>query len=1275
MRKLSKVLLGGFCRAGVRAVRLCRAGRGLFVGVLASLLLVAPVNALEPIDLKTSTEQRDITFLGELIEGRGDQLQIETAPGQDGFTGRMAVRALTSGTDPSWAVFAFRNPTEKAIERWVVAPRYGIVGSQVLLPNLDSRRIARITPSVGFVPERVANDRADIFRVSVGPGQTITYVAELSGDQYPQIQLWNPLIYQKKQRDEMLFNGIMLGIVGLLAIFLTAIFAANHKAIFPAAAMVAWSVLAYLCIDFGFWHKLFQVTPEDNAFYRSAAEAGVAATLVIFLYSFLRIGAWHGWIRIVFGVWILGQMALIVAAFFDPSFAASFARASFGLIALLGTLPILYLALRGQDRALSFVPTWMLFCVWLFGAAVAVNGQLTGEIVVPGLTAGLVLVILLLGFTVTQFAFRSNEPSYGTSPTTMQLRSLAVDGAGSGVWEWNSRRDEISVGQRMEEIVGLEAGALSGSVDNWVANMHPGDRERFRLILWSVQEKNDGHIHTDFRMRCSDNAYRWFELEASAVVNMENRSPRCVGLIRDVTEARRAQERLIHDAVHDSLTGLPSRELFLDRLAVAMATARSDANVRPTVLFIDIDRFKNVNNAFGLIVGDTMLMTMARRLRRHLSEQDTLARVGGDQFAILLNQRAQGADVAMAAERVRRSLRSPMKIGGKEIILTGSIGIAVFDGYQDGAPEMMREAELAMYRAKRAGTDRIELFKASMRSEKDDRVALESDLRRALERNEIQIFYQPIVRLATAELAGFEALIRWEHPSLGQLDPSEFVPIAEESDLINALGKHVLQQAVQDAAVWQKKLPRTVDPLFVSVNISSRELLRQNLAQEVRAILRQQLIEDGCLRLEVTESLVMENPERAAEILSWLKEAGAGLSLDDFGTGYSSLAYLQRFPFDTLKIDRTLVQDESADERGSVIVRSVIAMAHELDRTVVAEGVETPETAAFLRDQGCDLAQGFFYGEPATQREVLDLLKIVRRSERNPERRGFRFWRKGREEKGAQDTRRASDGGKQTGTLRPRAPVQGTPPAPAPATTSGAGQTPGAGMAASGARPAASAAQNGHGGQTGNGVSQAPSAQPGVPGQTVTGAQSGLPNQPLPSGHAGAAGGNGQSGQASSAVHGAGGGYSGNGGGQTGASQVSQTGHGGQISQGVQGVHGVQGGQNSQGGQFAQTAAPASAQPASSVSVASQPIGQRSAPASPYVAHGGAHQVPPGGEGGANGNLGAAAGEPQSQRDDGAGPATGTTTAHLTEQQRLESERRMRQMIAARDAAQGSQDR
>ena len=964
----------------------------LSLAVLAaflSLISAAPVRALEPLDITAAQDRIEITSQGDLYERRGDRIQVQTAKGDDGVSARMVVRALTPGTNPNWAVFAIRNTTAKPIERWLTAKRYSLVGSGVIWPDLDTLRLVRVTPSIGFVPERIPSDQVDIFRITVEPGRTVTYVVEIASDRFPRLTLWKPLVFQQKQRERMLFNGTMLGITALLAIFLTAIFAANHKAIFPVSALIAWSVLAYLCIDFGFWHKLFQVTPEDNAFYRATSEAAIAASIVLFLYVFLRLGAWHNWIRALFGLWILAQLALVAGAVLDPGLSASLARGSFLAVGVIGSILILYLALRGQDRALALVPSWLLFLVWLFGAGVVVLGKLSGDVVVAGLVAGLVLILILLGFTVTQFAFRTIEPVYGASPNQMQLRSLAIDGAGAGLWEWQARRDEIVVSANVEQALGLKVGELSGHVDDWIQHLHTGDQDRFRLNLISIQEKGEGRIGFDFRLRRSDSSYRWYELRAAAVPTMDHRSLRCVGLMRDVTDHKRSQERLIHDAVHDSLTSLPNRELFLDRLSCAIARTDGQGAGRPTVLLVDIDRFKNVNDAFGLIVGDSMLLTIARRLSRHLGAEDTLARVGGDQFAILLTTAEDPRQIAMLAERVRRTLRSPMKIAGKEIILTGSIGIAVYDAKQESHRDVLREAENAMHQAKRAGTDRIEIFKPSMRGEPNERITLESELRRAIDRGQIQIRYQPIVRLSTSELAGFEALIRWEHPRLGTLNPDDFIPIAEDLDLIVSLGRHVLERAIKEAARWHKVLAREDEPLFISVNISSRQLFRQNLVQEIRSILRRETLPKGCLKLEVTESLVMENPELAVEVLDWLKDAGAGLSLDDFGTGYSSLAYLQRFAFDTIKIDRSLVRDEDSEGRGPIIVRSVVALAHELGKEVVAEGIEVQDEAVFLRSIGCEFAQGYFFGQPMTEREVFDLLKVIARTERGAERRGF----------------------------------------------------------------------------------------------------------------------------------------------------------------------------------------------------------------------------------------------------------------------------------------------
>lgn len=961
-----------------------RANSATVLAVLAFLIAgLAPAWALEPILIDPDKDRIDVTALGELYEGRGDKLQVETAPGADGIVGRMAVEATTRGTNPNWIVFALKNATDKPIVRWITAQRYTLVGSRVFWPDLDSGRIVAITPSLGFRPERIPNDRADIFLLTIEPGATITFIAEMSSVQVPRLNLWKPEAYERQLKDRMLFNGILLGIIGLTAIFLTAVFAANHKSIFPAAALVAWTALALFCVDFGFWHKLFKLSAADNAVYRAAAEAAFAAGLVVFLYAFLRVRLWHNWIRLGFAAWIMAQVALIGLTVIDPRLTSGLARASFVLIGAVGSLLVAYLALRGQERAMSLVPTWLLLLVWIFGASLVVLGHLSGEVIVSSLLAGLVLLIVLLGFTVTQYAFRGGTPFHVGSPGQLHLSTLALDGSGAATWQWNMRRDELSVGAEIEEALGLPEGMLEGGLNDWLRHIHPADRDRFRMLLWSLQEKGGGELNTDFRMQRSDGSYLWFELRAHSVDStMSDSAQRCVGLMRDVSGPKRTHERLLHDAVHDSLTGLPNRELFLDRLNGALMRAAEGNGRRPTVLFIDIDRFKNVNKSLGLVVGDSMLLTIARRLSRHLNPQDTIARVGGDQFAVLIVSDSDPQHIALISERIRRSLRSPMRISGKEIILTGSIGIAVYDGQQESHQDLLREAEIAMFRAKSGGADRIDIFKASMRGSDEARLPLESELRRAIERKQIKVLYQPITNLEANTLAGFEALIRWDHPKRGRLTPDEFVSIAEETGLISELGNYVLEQGVKQVARWQKTLPRPKAPLFVSVNVSSSQLFRQDLLQQIRSILSRDAVPKRTLWLEVTESLVMENPEQAVEILNQLKELGAGLSIDDFGTGFSSLNYLHRFPVDTIKVDKSFIRDAANEGKMPVILRSIVAMAHELGKKVVAEGVEASSDAEYLKSIKCEYAQGFYFGQPMSEKAAMSLVSALAKAEK-----------------------------------------------------------------------------------------------------------------------------------------------------------------------------------------------------------------------------------------------------------------------------------------------------
>jgi diguanylate cyclase (GGDEF)-like protein len=417
---------------------------------------------------------------------------------------------------------------------------------------------------------------------------------------------------------------------------------------------------------------------------------------------------------------------------------------------------------------------------------------------------------------------------------------------------------------------------------------------------------------------------------------------------------------------------LPNRELFIDRMEAAFGFARSDPQIRPSILVIDLDRFKQVNDSVGIAIGDSILLTIARRLARLLKPQDTLARLSGDQFALILMSEKEPARIVAFAETIRRTLRAPIGFNDREIFITASIGLALAEAQPHRTEEVIKDAELAMYHAKRIGGDRIEIFKPAMRSRKTDRLTMESELRRAIEREEIKVLYQPIIRLEDRSIAGFEALARWDHPKLGRLSPVEFITIAEEIGLIVDLGLFMLERTARQLAIWQAA-GHTREPITASVNVSSRQLLRHDLIQDLRSVLSRSVVARGTLKLEITESLVMENPEHAAQMLTRIKELGAGLSLDDFGTGHSSLAYLQRFPFDTIKVDQSFVRTTARGTR-PVILRSIIALAHDLGMEVVAEGAESDSDAVELYQMGCEYAQGFAFGEPMSAQAASGLL-------------------------------------------------------------------------------------------------------------------------------------------------------------------------------------------------------------------------------------------------------------------------------------------------------------
>ncbi|MCD2470654.1 sensor domain-containing phosphodiesterase [Jiella sp. MQZ9-1] len=920
---------------------------------------MAPALALEPVSISRDDQAIDLKPATDIYHHRGRNFQVTTVPGADGIVRRIEVEAKSPHASGNWAVFALANDTDEQLDRLVVASHFRLVGSGILSPDLGSQRIASITPSQGFALERQRSTDADVFLVTLDPGTVVTFVAEMTSSKLPDLRLWQPNAYKDTINAFTLYRGIVLGIAGLLAVFLTILFVVKGSAMFPAAAALAWAVLAYICIDFDFWQKLMPLQPGQETIWRAGTEVALAFTLAMFLYAYLNINRWHRVLSITLLVWLALLGALGALAAFEPVVASGIARLSLAATAGIGLALIIGFAIQGFDRAVMLIPTWCLIILWLVASWMTVTGRIDNDIIQPALGGGLVLIVLLIGFTVMQHAFAGGTFAQGLL-SDMERRSLALAGAGDSVFDWDVSRDRIFVASDGDTLSGMPVAAMNGAARDWLPILHPDDRDRFKLTFDTVIEHRRGRIVQEFRVADEDGHYHWMQLRARPMLGSTGEVVRCVGTLKDVTDQKKAEERLLHDALHDQLTGLPNRELFNDRLEAIGILAATREDVRPTIFVIDIDRFKQVNDDFGLAVGDTILLTVGRRLKRILKPQDSLARLGGDQFGLILVSESDVAAVASFADSLREAIKAPIALAGREIVLTGSVGLS---GWAEGATseETLKEAELAMYQAKRFGGDRIEPFRPAYKTIGSGRLQLESDLRRAFERSELSLAFQPIVDLQSEKVAGFEALLRWEHPRRGSISPAEFIPIAENTGLIVTLG----QFALEEAAKRLSDLHRATgdNRFFMSVNISSRQLIRQDLIANVRSVIDRYKLAPQTLKFELTESMVMDNPERSAQLLAKLRDLGVGLSLDDFGTGHSSLAYLMRFPFDTLKLDQSFLRNNSQPQR-PIIVHSIVTMAHDLGLKVVAEGIESESDITQLRDLGCEWAQSFAFSPP-----------------------------------------------------------------------------------------------------------------------------------------------------------------------------------------------------------------------------------------------------------------------------------------------------------------------
>lgn len=555
---------------------------------------------------------------------------------------------------------------------------------------------------------------------------------------------------------------------------------------------------------------------------------------------------------------------------------------------------------------------------------------------------------------------RQAELALRESKERYELASL---GANDGLWDWNLITKETYFSSRWKSMLGCDEHEVANTPDEWFNRIHPDDLEQVKSELTAHLEGRTPHFEHDYRMRHNDGTYRWMLTRGLLVQDASGKGKRIAGSLTDITKRKLAEERLLHDAFHDALTNLPNRALFMDRLGRSILHGRRRPAYLFAVLFMDLDRFKIVNDSLGHAAGDQLLIQVSKRVERCLRPGDTVARLGGDEFAILLDDIKGFSDATRVADRIRLELAVSFYVDGREVFTSASIGIAFSTTGYNRPEEVLRDADTAMYRAKGLGKGRFEVFDTTMHVQAMSRLKLETDLRRALEHQEFLVYHQAIVSLETGRISGFEALLRWQHPQGGLMCPAEYLSVAEETGLLIPIGRWMLREACLQLRTWQAQFIAT-PPLSMSVNLSCKQFLQSDLVKQIEQTLLETGLEPGSLRLEITETVVMENALSAIDKLSQLRALYVQTSMDDFGTGYSSLSYLQRFPFDTLKIDQSFINSMGLNRENLEIVRTIVTLAHNLGRKVIAEGVETAEQLSLLRSLKCEYGQGYFFSQP-----------------------------------------------------------------------------------------------------------------------------------------------------------------------------------------------------------------------------------------------------------------------------------------------------------------------
>ncbi len=945
----------------------------------ASLLILILIGIANPassetrVDVGAMGSSLDLAPYLQQLTTDNPGVMVELPRDATGKVGVLALKSSRAAPSYRWRIVTLVNTSAAPRNLVVAIDHQKFAGSRLIYPLAPGSVVAGLVHTGTVAPAKIAALGQDAFGISVEPSASISIALEVTGN-VANAMLWDRDAFDSSSRSIAFFRGAVLGVAVLLFLSMVLLYTTRARASFLSGGVFALASVAFVALEAGYFAQArrlvfgFQISPAEA---RGIIESLMAVGLLLCLTSLADLRRTAPAVRNIFvGLAALGT-ALPVYAFVDPFSVSAIARIAFVAIAVVGF--ILLFRLRRERPAESALLLWSTVDIWTFMAVVAAFSKGNSPYVSPALLLGLIIVLMFMSFRFAQSAASTGLLSRRLFQEAGR-RGLALAGAQQYVWDWQPEDQSLFVSEELEHALGHPPGTLGQAAAEALLDiMHPADRGAYLATVESAERRGRGLINQELRLRRADGTYRWFELRARAMADSDNRMVRSIGTLSDITNAKRTEERLLNDAVYDRVTGLPNRALFMDRLKREIAKPGAE-NLH--VILIDIDRFKTVNDGLGHEAGDSLLTILGRRIEALLGPEDTVARLPGDQFAVLFSGSAPWRDIKRFTDGLRLAISKPVNVNQQEIFMTACLGVASFREGGSTDDQLMNDAAIALYEAKRRGKEMIEFFRSSMRDTRGELVALEAELRRALERNEIEVHYQPIARLSDMDLAGFEALVRWRHPVLGLLMPESFLGLAEQTGMIRDIGRFVLNEAARQLGIWQRAF-RPSEPVFMAVNVSATQLMDSDLVADIRAAVARETVYRKTLKIEVTESAVMQYPEKSAALLEQVKQLGVGLACDDFGTGYSSLSSLRHLPFDTLKVDRSFVSPEAGDEKAATILQAIVALAHDLGLTIVAEGIEDQSQVDRLVELECDYGQGFFIGQPMTAKQVSESLTSV----------------------------------------------------------------------------------------------------------------------------------------------------------------------------------------------------------------------------------------------------------------------------------------------------------